>query len=96
MLKAVEAVHNGMNKMLASREFGVPRSTLIRKLSGNVSLQRKMCPPTELTKEENIFVDWILAMAFQCTNSILKDKFHKTTLEAVTGHRLRPGLVRTA
>ncbi|KAJ8931391.1 hypothetical protein NQ314_015701 [Rhamnusium bicolor] len=65
MQKAINAVReNGLSKKLAARQFGVPRSTLIRKLSGQAPLLRKMGPPTELSKtEENIFVKWILAMA---------------------------------
>ncbi|KAJ8926264.1 hypothetical protein NQ314_021385 [Rhamnusium bicolor] len=62
---AINAVReNGLSKKLAARRFGVPRSTLIRKLSGQAPLLRKMGPPTELSKtEENVLVKWILAMA---------------------------------
>lgn len=62
---AVEAVKSGrMSKHEASREFSVPRTTILRKVSGNVPLKRKMGPDTELTEqEEMIFVEWLLARA---------------------------------
>lgn len=65
MQKAIKAVQeNGLSKKLAARQFGVPRSTLIRKLSGQAPLLRKMGPSTELSKtEEDILVKWILVMA---------------------------------
>lgn len=63
--QAIKAVQeNGSSKKKAAKQFGVPRSTLVRKLSGNVSLERKMGPSTELSKmEEEVLVKWILAMA---------------------------------
>lgn len=64
MQKAIEAVKNGMTKKKAAIEYSVPRSTLLRKLSGHVPLRRKMGPPSELSEtEENVLVEWILAMA---------------------------------
>lgn len=64
MSKAVQAVKNGLSRKNAAKEFGVPRTTLIRKLSGQAPLRRRMGPPTELSEaEERVLVDWILAMA---------------------------------
>lgn len=62
---AIKAVkEEGMSKKLAARQFCIPRSTLIRKLSGTVPLRRKMGPSTLLTEpEEDTLVKWILAMA---------------------------------
>lgn len=52
MQKAMEAVKNGMSKKKASKEFDVPRTTLVRKPSGQVPLHRKMGPPSELSEKE--------------------------------------------
>ncbi|KAJ8945710.1 hypothetical protein NQ314_009072 [Rhamnusium bicolor] len=61
-IKAVR--ENGMSRKTAAKTFEIPRSTLIRKLSGAVPLKRKMGPRTELSPaEETLLVDWILAMA---------------------------------
>lgn len=64
MQKAVEAVKNGVSKKKAAIEFNVPRSTLVRKVSGRVSLVRKMGPSSELSEaEEKTLVEWLIAMA---------------------------------
>ncbi|KAI4461470.1 hypothetical protein MML48_5g00018361 [Holotrichia oblita] len=62
---AIKAVReNGTSKKLAARQFGIPRSTLIRKLAENVPLYRKMGPQTVLSIiEEQLLENWILAMA---------------------------------
>ncbi|KAI4460717.1 homeobox-like domain superfamily [Holotrichia oblita] len=62
---AIKAVReNGTSKKLAARQFGIPRSTLIRKLAENVPLYRKMGPQTVLsTIEKQLLENWILAMA---------------------------------
>jgi DNA-binding NtrC family response regulator len=57
MQKAIQAVRkDGLSRKNAAQQFGIPRSTLIRKLSGTVPLQRKMGPRSELSEtEENTF-----------------------------------------
>lgn len=63
--KAIEAVtQNGMSRKSAAREFNVPRSTLVRKLSLPATPRRKMGPATELSEtEENVLENWVIAMA---------------------------------
>jgi DNA-binding NtrC family response regulator len=57
MQKAIQAVRkDGLSRKNAAQQFGIPRSTLIRKLSGTVPLRRKMGPRSELSEtEENTF-----------------------------------------
>lgn len=64
MLKAVEAVQNGqMSMKLAAKTYEVPRTSLMRKVKGEVPLVTKMGPQTSLTKEEDVLENYILAMA---------------------------------
>jgi hypothetical protein len=65
MQKAIQAItEGGLSRKKAAQQFGIPWSTLNRKLSGTVPLQRKMGPRSELSEtEENTFVTWIIAMA---------------------------------
>jgi helix-turn-helix, Psq domain len=86
MQKAIRAVQqDGLSKKKASQQFGVPRSTLIRKLSGQAPLKRKMGPTPELDgAEEVVFVNWILAMGkkgfpVHKSNLILSVKKYLTT-----------------
>lgn len=64
MLKAVKAVQNGqMSMKLAAKTYEVPRTSLMRKVKGEVPLVTKMGPQTSLTKEEDVLENYILAMA---------------------------------
>ncbi|KAJ4437777.1 hypothetical protein ANN_13715 [Periplaneta americana] len=64
MTEAVAAVRNGMSKKEAARTFAVPRSTLIRKLSGTIPEERRMGPARTLTAaEENLLAQWVLSLA---------------------------------
>lgn len=64
MEEAVEAVRNGMPAARASREFKVPRTTILGKVQGKVPIGRKIGPDTILTKEEeNLLVKWIFHIA---------------------------------
>ncbi|KAJ4443802.1 hypothetical protein ANN_05582 [Periplaneta americana] len=66
MTEAVAAVRNGMSKKEASRTFAVPRSTLIRKLSGTIPEERRMGPARTLTAaEENLLAQWVLSLAMK-------------------------------
>lgn len=57
-----DVTENGVCKYRAAKKFGIPRSTLIRKLSGKGSLDRKMGPQTILTEaEEKTLEEWLLA-----------------------------------
>ncbi|KAI4460722.1 hypothetical protein MML48_5g00012127 [Holotrichia oblita] len=61
---AIKAVRENGTSKKSARQFGIPRSTLIRKLAENVPLYRKMGPQTVLsTIEEQLLENWILAMA---------------------------------
>ncbi|XP_068081988.1 uncharacterized protein [Anabrus simplex] len=63
---AIEAVRNGMLKKEASRAFEIPRSTLIRKLSGESQEKRKMGPDPVLGVElESRIKKWMLDLAKQ-------------------------------
>lgn len=61
---AVKAVQmDGMSQKQASKTFAVPRSTLQRKLKGDLK-PRKMGPATILsTAEEAVLEEWLIAMA---------------------------------
>lgn len=64
MKQALAAVRSGVNVMEASRQFGVPRSTLIYKSSGKSPVERKMGPGTVLPeKYEALLENWIKEMA---------------------------------
>jgi len=58
MAKAVEAVREGrMSKKLAARTFNVPRTSLLRKIKGEVPIVTKMGPPTILTPAEEALLE---------------------------------------
>lgn len=65
MARAVEMVRDGMPKKKAAKLCGVPRTTLLDKLSGRVPLQpTKPGPKTVLTAaEEDVLVNYIKLMA---------------------------------
>ena len=52
MLKAVEAVGNGMPKRTAAKKFYVPCSTLADKVAGRTQLGRRMGKVPYLTAKE--------------------------------------------
>ncbi|KAG5874870.1 hypothetical protein JTB14_035680 [Gonioctena quinquepunctata] len=52
MKNAVSAVKNGMPALRASKQFGVPRTTLLDKVAGRVPIERKIGPETVLKQEE--------------------------------------------
>lgn len=54
MENAMTAVKDGLSKKAAAHLYNVPRSTLIRKLSGQVPLHRKMGPQPQLSEKEEI------------------------------------------
>lgn len=57
---AIAAVKQGMPKAEAARRYGVPRVTLINKVSGKSPAVRKMGPEGFLSSsEESILVKWI-------------------------------------
>lgn len=61
--RAIEDIKNGMSTKRASEIYGVPRTTLARKLL-KADLKRKMGPSTILTlEEEQVLEDWLIAMA---------------------------------
>lgn len=60
LLAAVQAVHDGMSKKAAARQFGVARSTLIFRLK-NPDQKTSCGPSAVLTKgEEDMLVKWII------------------------------------
>ncbi|KAF9417166.1 hypothetical protein HW555_005677 [Spodoptera exigua] len=60
IVKAIEAVRNGMPKKTASTKFGVPRPTLQFRLSSQY-VKSRPGPTTILTEdEEKIIVEWII------------------------------------
>ena len=59
-LKAVEL--NGKSLRQPSREFGVPVTTLKRRVDGKLPLNAKPGPPTVLTKEEEKLCRYCLDM----------------------------------
>ncbi|KAJ4430609.1 hypothetical protein ANN_19197 [Periplaneta americana] len=62
---AVEAIHrNQMSANTATKEYKIPKVTLINKLHGKVLMERKMGPTATLEKEEEgRFENWITAEA---------------------------------
>ncbi|CAK1591597.1 unnamed protein product [Parnassius mnemosyne] len=59
IVKAIEAIRNGMPKKTAAKKFGVPRPTLQFRLSSQF-VKPRPGPTTVLTEdEENILVEWI-------------------------------------
>lgn len=63
MMKAVNAVNNGVSVRRAAIMFGVPRVTLLDKVRGRSPAIRKMGPSTILTEgEENKLVQWMLSL----------------------------------
>lgn len=58
--KAVIAVKNGMPKKTASREFGIPRSTLQFRMSEKFSKKEHGPRPILSKEEETLLVEWIM------------------------------------
>ncbi|KAG5891805.1 hypothetical protein JTB14_006195 [Gonioctena quinquepunctata] len=64
MISALQAVKAGMPVKTASRNFNVPRTTLLYKSIGIHPEGRKMGPETILNAEhENLLTEWLLIMA---------------------------------
>ncbi|KAG5895676.1 hypothetical protein JTB14_026999 [Gonioctena quinquepunctata] len=64
MISALQAVEAGMPVKTASRNFNVPRTTLLYKSKGIHPEGRKMGPETILnTEHENLLTEWPLIMA---------------------------------
>lgn len=61
---ALEAVERGISITVASKTFGIPRTTLLYKSTGKFPVNATMGPATILTAaEEAILVEWILSLA---------------------------------
>lgn len=64
MKRAVETVRSGKIALSASKQFNVPRSTLVNKVMGKSPIERKMGPaPLYNQKGELMVVNWIKCMA---------------------------------
>lgn len=64
MESALKAISRGMSVTAAARSFGVPRTTVLDKISGRTPKVRKMGPPSILSRvEEEILVNWILLLS---------------------------------
>lgn len=64
LLKAIEAVKNGLTQFAAAKMYGVPRSTLHNKISGKSLVGKKSGPGTVLsTKEEQCIEKWVICLA---------------------------------
>ena len=59
--KAIDAVNNGMSKRKASAVYGIPRSTLIFRLSSKYIKERPGLVSILTVEEEKTLVNWILA-----------------------------------
>lgn len=59
--KALDAVHGGMSKKLAAKQFQVPRSTIQFRINNQDKVNPRPGPPTVLTQdEEKLLVNWII------------------------------------
>lgn len=64
MRSAVEAVKNGESGFSASKRYQVPRSTLMNKVEGKSTLERKMGPaPCFGEAGEQLLVNWVKALS---------------------------------
>lgn len=64
MQLAVDAVHRGTSVASASKQFKVPRITLMYKAKGKYPVDCRMGPDTTLTSnEEDILVKWLIQIA---------------------------------
>lgn len=64
MQQAVDAVHRGMSVASASKQYKIPRITLLYKAKGKYPVDCRMGPETILTSvEENLLVKWLLSLA---------------------------------
>ncbi|KAK9731702.1 CENP-B N-terminal DNA-binding domain [Popillia japonica] len=85
MILAMDAVKNdGMSKKCAAKKFGVPGTTLKRRLEKNLP-KRKMGPETILSGgEAQLLANWILSMgrkAFPVHATNLLSTVHKIMKE---------------
>ncbi|XP_066592978.1 uncharacterized protein [Prorops nasuta] len=84
--EALKEIEKGKSLREAANAFGVPKSTLFRKLKNNVPIDCKKGAPTVLTAEEEAdFVTWILYCAergFPVTKRHLLDTVKKYVIDA--------------
>lgn len=74
MKLAIENVQRGMPMAAASKNHKVPRTTLMDKVKGKTTKERKMGRNSYLSKEEeSILVSWIIRMS-RCGFPIRKDQ----------------------
>lgn len=86
LASALEAVKNGTSIRSASREFGVPKTTIQDRISGRIKEgPRKMGPQTVLSlEEESILVKWLKQLAttgFPQKKTDLQNAVQKIILE---------------
>lgn len=73
MKSAVSAVKNGMAALRVSKQFAVPRTTLLDKVAGRVPIDKKIGPETVLKKEEeSLLVKWMFHVV-KCGFPITKE-----------------------
>lgn len=60
MENALAAIQNGLSKKAASKLYGIPRTTLIFRLSEKFNKTDHGPPPVLTKQEEEILVDWII------------------------------------
>lgn len=77
MQNALEAVENGGSYKSVSKQFGIPRTTLMYKHQGKLPKNCRMGPKTVLTmEEENLLVQWLFHISsrgFPATKDNLLD-----------------------
>ncbi|KAJ8937533.1 hypothetical protein NQ314_011801 [Rhamnusium bicolor] len=95
---AIEAVRSGTSIASASRQFNVPRITLLYKVKGKYEVNCRIGPSTVLTStEEQHLVKWLLTISdagFPATRSQLLDSVQmimKKLKRPNTFHNDRPG-----
>ncbi|KAG5896954.1 hypothetical protein JTB14_024801 [Gonioctena quinquepunctata] len=63
MQQAIEAVRHGTSVAAASKQFKIPRITLLYKVKGKYGVYCRMGPKVHTSDEEGLLVRWLLAIA---------------------------------